>query len=495
MEVSNLVLRLKRQIENRRASTFFVNSPPKAGKSILLEQLAKEIPEMISHTQIIGPLAAGQVKKFNSNITNILLENAYLKEVPPDDISSELLSSWRWLKNNLIASSYEVFVILIDLDYKNIENLDVWRVWFSSIRSLEQSWDRGPVRLLVLLSGYWNPNLIEEYYGEIGLSFPYTISQNYLVWNGVSIDQMEEIFNENFPQKGFDSTLVKLLLEISGGHPGVAKEILSHASKSGITVASLIDAAKCVAKEGKVSNLLLEIWVKLPERALDLVGKMLQYTQIPTTYALDYLDCLHSAGLIKIQAIDGKQFIQIRSWFVELVLRYHHRILGVTNEHIAKIDIENLMPSLTILNLEAYRLIHEIENLTRNICVAFLSNEIGKGGSILEGRVWREDFVTNRSEDIQDRAIDWRNRSADENMPTSLNPIIAYTSMRDLSGLVSEMGKLLQSKTWDQIAKAIEDVAGIRNAVMHNQMIDESVIDNLYCLRSNIYDAMIPNSD
>ena len=71
-----------------------------------------------------------------------------------------------------------------------------------------------------------------------------------------------------------------------------------------------------------------------------------------------------------------------------------------------------------------------------------------------------------------------------------MNPLVAYLSTRDLAGIIEEIGVEIGSKIWQRIAQAIRDLAGVRDAVMHNQLVNDAALQRLYDLQADIYKAL-----
>ena len=88
------------------------------------------------------------------------------------------------------------------------------------------------------------------------------------------------------------------------------------------------------------------------------------------------------------------------------------------------------------------------------------------------------------------RAEQWRERSREHGLPVHLNPDIAYLSLNDLGGLIEELGKLMGLDSWLRVAESVEQVVYIRDAVMHNQIIEISDLRNIYDLQNKIYSAL-----
>jgi len=71
-----------------------------------------------------------------------------------------------------------------------------------------------------------------------------------------------------------------------------------------------------------------------------------------------------------------------------------------------------------------------------------------------------------------------------------LNPLLAYLKTRDLADLISEIGVAENSKAWLAIAQSIQTLSDVRDAVMHNQLIDDGALQRLYDLQAAIYEAL-----
>jgi hypothetical protein len=144
------------------------------------------------------------------------------------------------------------------------------------------------------------------------------------------------------------------------------------------------------------------------------------------------------------------------------------------------------MPAISGLNLEAYRVINDLERQARNLVATRLS--LGPWtGHILKGRAVRFNEKTGRHEDAHQRAAGWRADSIDKGL---LNPLPAYLSTRYLAFIIKEIGKEMGSQPLRSIADALLELSGIRDAVMHNQLVDAAALLRLHELRADVYEAL-----
>jgi hypothetical protein len=371
--------------------------------------------------------------------------------------------------------------------------LDSLRSWFSSIRALEDRWEDAPARLLIVLAGYWNHNLLDAYYRNIRLSFPYTISHNYFHWYGISIAQMVDLVQQYFPGSQEVIPYGALLHEVTGGHPGAAVEIAEIISKKQVlSIPTLFSAVKQVACKGKVTAELIHIWIQLPTETKLLLEQILLGYPIRTNTQRQNWDSLCTAGLTKEVIVARIYYGNVSSWFVECVLRSHLEELGIENPNLSQVFIDELVPPLLSINKEAYQIINEIENLVRNFATLQLSKSRKVGKSLLANRATKYDNFIKEELDAQEQAEEWKKSSRKSGLPVELNPDIAYISIKVLAKLVDEIAKEINSEKWKNIAVALQTTSPIRDAVMHNQLIDDKAYAQLLDLRAAIYKALSP---
>ena len=104
-------------------------------------------------------------------------------------------------------------------------------------------------------------------------------------------------------------------------------------------------------------------------------------------------------------------------------------------------------------------------------------------GHILEGRGYKYDPIRKEEIDAYERALNWR----DHTINNSPSPLISYLSINDLSELIQEMKTETENKDLQRVSEMVSKLADIRDLVMHNQIIGDVVISNLWDIRNFIY--------
>lgn len=480
---------LLRQFESKFASTFFINGPPGSGKTYLLNELAASLPAYTPNTQVLGPYHSS-LDQISASIVDDFLGLGYLNSPAPQECQDDWYSTWFWLKDHLKVSGRQNFLILIRLNDNNFSECDHLRSGFSSLRYMEDYWNNAKVRLLLVVAGYWNHVSLEEHYRTIQLSFPYTTSTNYLLWNRISQNETIELVRKNLDVSALTEAFGKLIHEITGGLPGAIMDVLAFLKSPHPSMRDVIAATRLAAEEGEYGKALVKSWLQCPPSFTQLIEKLLLYRRLNSSDK-NAIDLLNIAGIISAQELAGRTFIQIRSWYIELVLRNNAKMLGLDTRDWQEMQFNEFAPGLSAFNLDAYKIINSIENLIRNFAIARLSEQDCQDEHILQNKVVRrkKSSYTNEDDDIYDRAYSWRKRSRENGMDVSLNPLITYVSTGDLVELIREIA-IQGDPFWDEIVSAIEKVAPIRDAVMHHQMIDEKNLESLYDVQVKIYSAL-----
>jgi hypothetical protein len=489
MDKSILITTLLRQFETKFASTFFINGPPGAGKTHLLKDLADELPTYITNTQVLGPFNTAK-DQVNACILEELYDLRFLESPAPAGIDEDWYSTWTWLRDNLKTSKRQNYLVLIRLDGNNFRKYDELKTWFSSLRYTEHYWTNDKIRLLIVIAGYWNHLGLENYYNEIQLSFPYTTSTNYISWNKISLDETIKLVSAKCNAALLSQSFGQLIYEITGGLAGAIMDVLKFLPSSNPSVAGIFFTTRRAAYEGEYGKSLVSSWSDLPAGSMEIVRELLLFGRLSSRNQR-MLDLLVVAGILRYQDIFKQSFVRISSWYMELLLRNNVEVLGVDDDAWKKIEFQEFAPLLCTLNVEAYKIIHHIENLIRNFALTKLFEQNESADHVLQNKVLKriQSYEKYRDEDAFDRATDWRERSLQNGIDVSLNPLITYLSTGDLVQLLREAGAAGDA-TWKEIVDTMEKVTPIRDAVMHNQVIDEKSLESLYSLQVKVYNAL-----
>jgi hypothetical protein len=489
-----LVDRLVTLSRSNKAATFFLNGPPGAGKSYILGQLAQLLPVKIVRSFVLGPyeVTRSEMAKIGPALLHDVYEAGFVDEYPLLSPGLDLAGVWQWLADNAHLPPGQSFVTLIDLVEPFHLNFEAYANLFSTIRYLEGTWSQTDVRILHLCAGHWDPPGLEHYFQRINTSFPYTVGHNYAVWNGISTEDMLSLVQRTRPGEA-SPLLGNMLFELTSGHPAAALDILNGIPAGGLSFAALLASAHKAARDGAAGQALLQSWCELPSDAKSLLRALILRRHLPAMIPPSLLERLMALGLVRMEQVSTGHYTSFASWYVELVVRLHAQELGVADEETSRIRVDELVPQVSSLNLEAYRVINDVENQVRNFVATHLCGQKAQDRPILQGRGTKYNTHTNVVEDAQKRAEDWQARSTERGLPTTLNPLMSYLSTRDLADLVAEVGAEIGSHSWQRIARALDDLAGVRDAVMHNQFIDELALQRLYDLQFEIYEALAKN--
>ena len=488
--VNQTIHNILRLIQSRQASSFLINGPPGSGKSHLLEILSQQIPKRVSGmANSFGPyfVADKDLTRVGHLLLASLWKEGYLTKNPVECPVQDLASIWEWVEKNCYISKRQTFIILIDLPYLSDNNLPAYCELLSNVRSLEGTWKSDQIRFCHILAGFWDIEWVKIYSQETGISFPYTEEENHFYWQGVSPIEFTLLVNDLYSEAQRVPVIQTLLYEITDGNPTLTKEILSRLPDDVLNFTNLIKTAWIVAE--KSQSLLTKSTQYLDEKSREFLGELLIDQFLPGRLYSPYHNRLLASGLVKEEPIGKQTYIRFRSWFYELLVRLHGHTVGIPQESAGKIRVDELMPLIRSLNQELYRLINDIETQARNFLVIQLSLRHDNTQPLLSGLL--EDLdKSNSVVDAHQRAIIWRNKVCQNIAYSDLNPIVSYLSTRDLANIIKELASIYNVKEWREIGQAIYKMADIRDAVMHNQLVDDEAIEHLYDLQIQIYSSL-----
>lgn len=486
---TELVHRLVRQANSKNASSFFINGSPGTGKTYLLQTLAKELPTYFKRACVLGPyqFSATELSNLAGQIAKDMNEATFTGSSAISH-DTTLADTWEWISTHGQFSSNQHIFILIDLPNIWNESLPVIGNVLSSARYLEGNWKHRELNIHHIFTGFWDHTQLEKYYNHIHTSFPYTIGHNYEIWSGIEEAQMIDLVAHMRPEK--DKPISgRVIYEITGGHPGVALEIIRALPIPELTLQAITSATQTVAQSGMISHALVNVWKKFPVPVKQIVQQLLLKRQLMAVFPQNTIEQLEITGLIRLEEVNHKRLLTFNSWYVELVARLHIDEIGIQSTRFSKILPSDLMPSISVVNQEAYRIINDVENSMRNFLTIYLSSCSNSEKHILSDRCYIYDKDSGRTTDAYTRAKDWQTRNGNREIEVGMNPLIAYCSIRDLAKLAQDIKQDNRSSQF-QVAEALEEIGDIRDAVMHAQFIEFQVLEKLNKLRDEIFSVI-----
>lgn len=487
----DLVRRMTRLIQSNRASSLFVNGAPGTGKSYQLSQLREQPPADIPRCMVLGPYAISwnDVAILGTLVMRDCFDSGFLDTMPDQHTCATIHDTWDWFSNSGVTNDQQTFVVLIELIECDHPNLPTMTALFSSIRHLGAIWENRHVRLHHLVAGCWDPIALSEWYDRAGVSFPYAPGDNYFVWEGISTRDTQLLGHTVWLEQA-KPYHTDLLHELTGGHAAAIVEILDRLHNESPSIERILVAAAESAERGDAGQALVNRWKQLTPEALSVLHDLILKRRIIVSCNQHIVDALIAMRLVKRQLVGTESYLCFPSWYVELLVRYHLSELGINDPSLSRVSADELVPEVTAINRTAYSLIYGIENMVRNFVTVQLMRQATTKEHFLQDHVNRVDERTQQVKDIRQRSIEWRNRSIARNMPARLNPILTYSSTLDLAELVEEIGGELRSPEWQRIAQALRDLAPVRDAVMHNQLINDTSLERLEALKINIHHAL-----
>lgn len=470
------------RIESHATASYFVNGAPGVGKSYMLKEFERRLPDEISGCVVLPPYELTTIEDFCTWLITQCEKNHLIDEVPDNAyVRQNLDVLWQWLSEKVGLMKNQTLVLLVDIGSVHYQPDESIATLFSVMSLLENH--RWNFKLHHIIVGFWNHEALLQHFSEANSTFPYEVDSNYRLFTGVADDMMATLL----PDSKYPELHSKLLYEITGGHLGAASAIAQSLKKTSLQ--SMLNAVHDIAKKHEVTERLLSVWKQLPTAALELLEGLLRHRHLRVSVNSNDDEHLLSAGIAQRTVVSQQVYLRFQSWYVELALRYHADELTLRDKRLSQVDVANLAPVLTSLNDEAYRLIRDIEISTRNFVSIRLSLNNKSDDSILKDVNRRYDN-SNLLTDADKRTRNERQRIQSYGLNAELNPQIAYMTTGDLAQILQEIARKNDDKAWLKIGESVQQMASIRNAVMHNQLVDEAALTTLYDLRAAIYTAL-----
>jgi hypothetical protein len=490
---------LARHMRGRRVATYFLNGAPRSGKTHLLAELRKQMPDELLGLTVFGPYLVhpGRRDQLAASLLHDLAQYGYLDtsiELP--NFGNDLIQMWEWLGLNLHARAGQQFLILLDLDGEWLAtDLDGLAALFSTFRALTvpaSGWSFRPHHIIV---GCWNQPALEQYFRDAQVSFPYNIGENYGIWTGLVPHEVSAFLPSEIPPPGRSATMSsarnalhgRILYELTAGLPGAIEDILGVLGSQPFTLMKVLECTQRAAKDGQTARRLVDVWKHLPLPARKLVEQLLHTRRTRARDASLY-EVLRPLAIVDFVPQSDNRYIKLTCWYIELVLRLHASELGFKNPELLLPGTE-VVPELYTYNTEAHRLVYDIEVLARQYATWVLYRAGDYREISLRNRVRERNVHTGEIEDLHVRTARLAQRSNAEQM-MSQSALISFCTTTELSELLGELAVSLKDEAVNHISRRVKKLVPLRNAVMHNHVISESILDELYSLQQEFYSAI-----
>lgn len=481
----NFSFQARRTLLSKKTASFFLNGPPHSGHSIAVQSFANNLNQSgsLPKLALLGPysISTDELTQLPKMLGQDLLEKGFLAKLPENDSPEMLHQAWSELTSLLEISRQQSFLVMIDLaepyaagDIEPLANL------FSAIRTLEsQPHDRN-FGLYHLVTGFWNPNLLAGRFDAISVSFPYSVGANYAVWEGIlEPTEISPLFNFNFT-----NTWEPLLIEVTGGHLGVLQELAKSLNKNDFSLHEFLSVIDHLAQYGTTAQELVRLWqCFLPDISPSL-QHLLPNKIIHLNHVREIQDLLLAAGIGKLTKVGGQYFFEIKSWYIERVMIHHSNALDIGSQQLIKHLLNEPYPQLLTFNQQAYQLLNDIETKARLFVSNYLNEHNASEQHVLKNQV---PHLRDQYENAYERATAWKGKNSNKGLHTHYNPLIVYCSTSDLAEMIEKIGFDEERAEWKDVAKLVRNLVPIRDAVMHNQLIDETSLQRLYSLKEQIY--------
>ncbi len=480
----DLITQISGQMRSNLASTFYIAGSVRSGKTKFLQDLPDLLRQTGLSLRTLGPYTPDWDNL--GELSMCILEDCcrldLLDEHPNGPLS--LHEVWTWYAQQSRGAN-RAFLILLDLGDTTGTDIHKIATLLSDLRRFEGEWIDNKISPHFVLVGHWNPIALRDYYRQTNISFPYSRTHNFALWHGVSPHAIFEMIPIQVPAP-HKIILAQVLHELTGGHPAACREVLSRIPSGRLNLRSILKSLRQTAQYGEVAAALVDSWRGLPPTGKVFLATLIHSRQTSSAIWPALYDLLNCLGLVREVHVGSNGYLGFRSWLVELIVRIHANDLGLDHVKISSVSLDNLVPEVSVINRTAYEAINDIENQVRNFAVIQRSLHTQLGENLLDVRVkpiGRNKGKTNLEKEVAKR----KKAAGDADLPTEINPGMTFLFTKELAAFLVYLAEVLDSPAWVTIANSVEELNPLRNAVMHNQLVDLEQLDKLLTLRADIY--------
>jgi hypothetical protein len=472
-------------------------SPPLSGKSQFLDELKNKLSDraklLILNLNITDLLNFEIIKKFKNELSEeygydvILSENGI-------SLSDSILFIIRQINEKDIK---KIYFLIDDIEKHGIsKSYDV----LSQIRNIREkvTADLINIDLCFICLGSWKPSEMQNKCNErVGSSFPEEI-----FYSDLNFKELKDLVHQKSTRENGDEIpdyKIKYLLEISGGCYSIVDYIIKNTDHN-YCCDEIRDKSYKYADEDYFVDNLIESLNSLSEDSKKMILNSLNNRIVKFKNNKETEELLLS-GIMKISQLNGLNILVLRSWIHQVALRKNERVRELFGSDKIYCKITEIIPPTPSLNKKAYEIVLEIENRLRNFLVVYL-NEYGDQNTHPFEKLndlnklninWAKDTlfdeITYQKKRIKDLHSDYVDAYSSLSSFLSLNDIISILFSKNESKEINTyLNKLFIDN--EENKSMFHKFRIIRNQVAHNNIVTESMINELNYINEKIINIL-----
>jgi hypothetical protein len=454
------------------------------GFSPLIHKAIQSLDNLAEHTCISKPISLSleNIDSLGSLFVQEIKDFGFSNQDFKSQNTLDITSTFYWIiKNSSFRNGQR---IVFPVEVENVNNQDISKLarLFSNARNFEGGWDSSELSICIIFISFWNSEALKKHYRDQETSLPFTSGVNQVNW----IELNKKDFISNLSSSNGKIALSKIdseiLYEISGGIPTLAAELLESLQENDFSILNLVNQTKSIAHKGLFSKKFTQQISGFTNSIKTILSRILIERYLSNAIDQEIKEQLLLSCCIREQKTPNSGYVTFFSWAIELILRAHETEIGISSEKSQRIEVSELQPEIFVINIEAYKLIFSIEFKIRNLifnqlCLLNESDHYLKNW--LSGQL-------NGYNDAYSSANDWKNKSNSLGLSMDLNSLLCYLNTRDAAKLMKQLGSKIDNQEWIKIGQKLLEVSSIRDAVMHNQIIDKDDFNRLEFLNDEI---------
>ncbi len=498
MSRSAVLATIEKTLHLNSAITLAVYGPPHSGKSHFLATLKRRLLTTDHDCLVFGPLPASETlneQGFMRRLLDSLQEEEALTALPDRESVLRAASQrifWGRLLPYVPEALRRVVVVIDDADAERLSASELYGL-VGRARKFTTEWNSDRLSIATVIGGTWSPRLLREEFKQRQSSWPFLSDDTLFPLPDLEADEVREWATAVLETGTVRDIHVRYLHELTLGDADAMERVLVGMFGATTSCDAMRDvAAAIVESEEYITEVERRLRLCIPG-AQALLPQLLNERPISYDRYSSAAESLLLSGLVRIDTIGTTRLVVLRNWLIESVLRRQQARFGALLPGDVYRPVAELMPPIRCLNIEAYAIICEIENLLRNLIMCRLgltSRRMHPLQGMLENRY---DDRLNYAADQYTRSSEWRKRFAAKAHVDSHAALVSYSRTGDVLDLIAwlaEQGDPITRRLTPGVRQQLSELKDVRDVVMHNQILSERSYNQLCDIREHVYQAL-----
>jgi hypothetical protein len=489
---------IEQSIRLNAAVTLAIYGPPRSGKSHFLMSLKRRLLNTDHGCLVWGPISAGEVlneQDFMRRLLEWLQGEEVVTALPDRDSVLRAASQkifWNRLLPYLPQAIQRVVILIDDAGVGRLSDEELYAL-AGRARKLMTEWSNDRLSIATVIGGTWSPRQLQAVFRQRQSSWPFLSDDTVFFLPDLEIDEIRDWLTTALDVGTVHDIHARYLHELTSGDADALQRIIAGMYGATTSCDAMRDvSAAIVGSEEYIAAVEQRLRLCIPA-ARAMLPNLLNERALAYDPYSPAADSLLLSGLVRVHTVGTLPLITLRNWLVESVLRQQRNRFAALLPGDFYPTTAELIPPIRCLNVEAYTIICEIENLLRNLIMCRLGVTAHRAHPLQGMLENRYDDRLKYAADQYTRSSEWRQRFVAKAHVDAHAALIGYSRTGDVLDLIAwlaDNGDPIVRRLTPGVRQQLGELKDIRDVVMHNQVLSERSYNLLCDIREHVYQAL-----